>query len=113
MAEQTTTIPDPLDIPDQRCANCQREGAAVVLCCLDCFNALNKRVRDAKLRLSGDVDWNDIKKYGIYDRFGVPIATVLEVMPRVQVQRYVSTGPMSPMRQLNDELRLDIRPLKR
>lgn len=117
MAEQTAVfdpVPTPAKTEPSACDTCGRDDFEVgtLHVCPSCRGFVDAKLAQVKLRLSGDVDWEDIKKYGIYDRFGVPIATVLEVRPRIQVQQY-ATGPMSPLQPLNDELILDIRPLKR
>ncbi len=63
------------------CAGCGRSDLplAAVTLCTPCFRLNDERVTAVRLRLSGDVDWEDVRKYGIYDRYGVPIATVLRI----------------------------------
>jgi len=65
------------------------ENLSLIYLCQKCYGIADAKLAALKLRLSGDIDWDDIKKYGIYDRFGVPLATVLSVY---------ETGPTYSMR---------------
>lgn len=75
------------------CDGCRStQDVAPVHLCAGCRSANDARLAAVKLRLSGDVDWADVKKHGLYDRFGVPIATVLSV-EMYQGVSIMSTGP--------------------
>ena len=55
------------------CDGCRStQDVAPVHLCAGCRSANDARLAAVKLRLSGNVDWEDVKKHGLYDRFSVP-----------------------------------------
>lgn len=85
------------------CDNCGGAELPLVPVCLceACYVLNREKLAAVKLRLSGDVNWEDVQQHGIYDRFGVPIATVVSVItqaaPTVYSAAYQmqSTGRMA------------------
>lgn len=76
-----------------KCSNCGDESSEPLHLCATCTGVASTRLAEFKLRLSGDVDWEDIKRYGIYDRFGVPIATVQRIEWARTAPTMLTTGP--------------------
>lgn len=63
--------------------------------CQSCVVVNAERLAAVRLRLAGPVDWEDVKRYGIYDRHGRPIATVQSIGDQLDYSM-MSTGPMGP-----------------
>lgn len=76
------------------CCGSEHEDITTLTLCSTCRLVVDKRIADVKLRLSGDVDWDDVKQHGLYDRFGVPIATVLAIRTVSHAAGFASTGPI-------------------
>ena len=76
-----------------RCDGCGSADQVLQAYCLceQCLRANTERLSAVKARFGEPVDWDDVKKYGLYDRHGRPIATVLSV-DRLGIGQFKSGG---------------------